>query len=52
MIDLLTFKQTLAKNGINNLSDEEIVKLRDQQDQEAEIYFAMWMDSIQDKTNV
>ena len=52
MIDLETFKQTLAKNGITDLSEEQIIKLRDQQDQEAEIYFNLWMDSLQNKTNV
>ena len=52
MIDLDTFKQTLIKNGITDLSEEQIIKLRDQQDQEAEIYFNLWMDSIKNKTNV
>jgi len=52
VIDLNTFKQTLIKNGITDLSEEQIIKLRDQQDKEAEIYFNLWMDSIQNKTNV
>ena len=49
MIDLNTFKQTLVKNGITDLSEEQIIKLRDQQDQEAEIFFSMWLDSIKEK---
>ena len=49
MIDLNTFKQTLVKNGIINLSEEEIIKLRDNQDKEAEIFFSMWLDSIKEK---
>ena len=53
MIDLKTYKQVLVKNGINNLSEEEIVKLRDQQDQMADIFFAMWVDKIKkDKIEV
>jgi hypothetical protein len=46
MIDLDTFKQTLVKNGIVDLSDEQIVKLRDQQDQMAEILFGMWIEKV------
>ena len=49
MIDLHTFKQMLAKNGITELSEVEILKLRDQQDQEAEIFFSMWLDDIKSK---
>ena len=49
MIDLITFKQTLVKNGITDLSEEQIIKLRDQQDQEAEVYFTMWMNDIKSK---
>ncbi len=46
MIDIDTFKQTLVKNGIVDLSEEQIVKLRDQQDQMAEILFGMWIDKV------
>ena len=49
VIDLNTFKQTLVKNGITDLSEEQIIKLRDQQDQEAEIFFAMFLDDIKSK---
>ena len=49
MIDLNTFKQTLVKNKITGLSEEQIIKLRDQQDQEAEIFFAMWIDELKNK---
>lgn len=49
MIDLNTFKQTLVKNGITDLSEEQIIKLRDNQDQEAEIFFAMFLDDIKSK---
>ncbi len=53
MIDLKTYKQVLVKNGIKNLSEEEIIKLRDQQDQMADIFFAMWVDKIKnDKIEV
>ena len=52
MIDLETFKQTLLKNGITDLSEEQIIKLRDQQDQMAEMFFAMWRDEIIQKIEV
>jgi hypothetical protein len=53
MIDLDTYKKILIKNGFINLTEEEIIKLRDQQDQMTEIFFAMWVDKIKkDKIEV
>ena len=53
MIDLDTFKRVLVKNGITDLSEEQIVKLRDQQEQMADIFFTMWVDKIKkDKIKV
>ena len=49
MIDLDTYKKILIKNGLSNLSEEEIVKLRDQQDQMAEIFFSMWVNELDKK---
>ena len=46
MINLKVFKQSLVKNGITNLSEEQIIKLRDHQDQMAEMLFGMWVDKI------
>ena len=46
MIDLNTFKQVLIKNGTTELTEEEILELRDNQDQMAEIFFAMWKNEI------
>ena len=43
MISLEKFKGILEKNGVKDLSDEEILKLRDQQDQMAEVFFDMWL---------
>lgn len=49
MIDLNTYKNILIRNGTTSLSDEEIVKLRDQQDQMAEIFFDMWLKKVKEK---
>ena len=49
MIELKSYKQILSKNGLNNLSEEEIINLRDQQDQMADIFFAMWVDKIKEE---
>lgn len=46
MIDLKSYKQLLEKNGISELSDEEVLRLRDHQDQLAEVFFALWVDAI------
>lgn len=46
MIDLNVYKQLLIRNGITNLSEEEIIKLRDHQNEMADIFFAMWVDKI------
>ncbi len=48
MIDLSEYKKILG-NLAHELSEEEILKLRDQQDQEAEIFFNMWLDNIKEK---
>ncbi len=50
MIDLNRFKEILIKNGITNLSDKQIIELRDNQGQMAEILFNMWVDSIKNKS--
>ena len=46
MIDFETFKQILVKDGMVDLSDEQIMKLRDQQDQMAEILFSSWLTEV------
>ena len=46
MLELNKYKQILKKNGINDLAEEEIVKLRDNQDQMAEVLYNMWRTSI------
>lgn len=48
MIGLLEFKKALGSLE-DDLSEEQIIKLRDQMDQEAEIFFSMWIDSIKEK---
>jgi hypothetical protein len=45
MISLEEFKKALGPL-VNKLTNEEILKLREQQDQEAEIYFNMWLENI------
>jgi hypothetical protein len=51
MISLQEFKNTLNDNGLTTLTDEEVVKLRDHQDQMAELFFCMWVDKIK-KTKI
>lgn len=46
MISLEDFKKALGTE-IEKLTEEQIIKLRDQQDREAEIYFNMWLKNIQ-----
>ena len=45
MISLQEFKNALG-DEVKNLTEEEILKLRDHQDQEAEIFFTMWLEEI------
>lgn len=45
MIELLEFKKLLGSLA-EELSEEEILKVREQQDKEAEIYFNMWLENI------
>jgi len=49
MISLEKFKSVLEENGVKDLSDEGVLKLRDQQDQMAEIFFDMWLAKINKK---
>lgn len=46
MIDLNEYKKLLEKNNISNLSESEVVKLQEQQDQMAEVFFSMWIEEI------
>lgn len=46
MISIESFKDILTKKGVENLSEEEVLKLRDHQDQMAEIFFAMWIEHL------
>ncbi len=39
------FKKSLGEEA-KNLTEEEIVKLRDQMDQLADIFFDMWLEDI------
>lgn len=48
MISLEKFKEALGDLK-NELSEEEILKLRDNQDQEAEIMFTMWLEELKKK---
>jgi len=46
MIPLENFKKALGEKLLKELSEEQILKLRELQDQEAEIYFTMWLKNI------
>ena len=48
MIGLSEFKKALGSQ-IRELSEEEVLKLRENQDQMAEIFFDMWVDEIKNK---
>lgn len=45
MISIEKFKKALGEDS-KNLSEEQILKLREQQDQMAEILFNMWLKEI------
>jgi hypothetical protein len=45
MIPLQEFKDALGDEA-RELTEEQILKLRENQDQEAEIYFNMWLEDI------
>ena len=45
MIPLQEFKEALG-DELKNLKEEEILKLREHQDREAEIFFAIWMENL------
>lgn len=43
MVDLEKYKKLLPKD--HNLSEEQILKLRDQMEQLADIFFEMWLEN-------
>jgi hypothetical protein len=51
LIDLEEYKKSLGEELLKELSEEQILKLREQQDQEAELYFAMWLEKINKSKN-
>jgi hypothetical protein len=52
MIGLLEFKKALGSK-IEELSEEEVLKLRENQEQMAELFFAMWVEKLKnEKTKV
>ena len=48
MISLEKFREALGDEA-KNLTEEQILKLRENQDQEAEIFFNMWLEEINKK---
>ena len=44
MIPLEEYKKALGKKLLAELSEEQILKVREQQDQMAEIFFQMWLE--------
>jgi hypothetical protein len=48
MISLLEFKKALGKKA-KELSDQQILDLRDRQDQMAEVFFSMWTNQLKKK---
>jgi hypothetical protein len=49
MIPLEEYKKSLGEKLLETLSEEQILKLRDQQDQMAEIFFNMWLKDKNEK---
>lgn len=50
MLSIEEFKKHLLKD--EKLSEEQIIKLRDDQDKMAEIIFSMWLNEIDGKKKV
>jgi len=48
MIPLQEFKDNLGDEA-KNLTEEEILKLREHQDKEAKIFFSIWLEDINKK---
>jgi hypothetical protein len=48
MIPLQEFKDALGDEA-KNLTEEEILKLREHQDKEAELFIKMWIEDIKKK---
>lgn len=48
MIPLQEFKDALG-DEVNNFTEEEMLKLREHQDKEAELFFTMWLEEINKK---
>lgn len=46
MLNLDKFKNILKDNGVTNMSEKDILDLRDRQDQMAEIFFDMWLTKL------
>ncbi len=51
MISIEAFKKALGETA-DKLTEEQILKLREIQDKEAEIYFSMWLKKIQQKKQI
>lgn len=50
MITLQEFKDSLGAEA-KELTEEQIVKLKDQMEQTAEIFFNMWLDELKNKNS-
>ena len=51
MISLKEFKKALGPL-VNELSESEILELRDKQDRQAEIFFNLWIKKIKEEKTV
>jgi hypothetical protein len=51
MISLQEFKKSLGKTA-EKMTDEQLLRLREIQDKEAEIYFSMWLKKIQQNKQI
>ena len=49
MLSLEDYKKILGKGLLKELSEEQIIKLKKQQEQMAEIFFEMWLEEKRKK---
>lgn len=52
MIPLEEYKEALGKELLEELTEEQILKVREQQDKMADLFFTMWLEDIKNKNTL
>lgn len=52
MLSLEEYKKALGEELLKELTEEQILKVRNQQDQMAEIFFTMWLENTKKKSKL